>query len=328
MLSVSVSKKNNKIRKHGMMLVCPVKGTTMNKFTYLTGTIAAIGALVILSACSYKPPDCSSDETLDLARKILLEDVNGKDGAGDLGEKTKSDIKPVVQEFLKAIKLEFVNITTDGYNANARIHSCHATLKITTSSDVILKRLKFGLAMQRGNGELQSPNVSEVPLDYTTQAVAEKRDFLLNIDGGALLASLLKDEAHDYYQRGREIRESGNWKGTLSCGGLEGEQSGPKGPYSMSVIAAVGGSNIKLERTTRGGGYESLKGDINFDADQFHLQGMGENSPDDRWNTQFSGQIKDGVLTGQGSIAPVGYSGARSCTLNLKQDVPGAVAQN
>lgn len=297
----------------------------MTKITYLIGTIAAIGVLAILTACSYKPPDCSSDETLDLARKMLLQGVNGQDGAGDLGEKTRSDIKPVVQEFLKAIKLEFVNITTDGYNANAHMHSCHATVKITTSGDVELKRLKIGLVMQGQNtGDL---HVSEVPLNYTTQAVLNERNFLLNIEGGELFANILKQEAFDYYQTGREIRVSGNWSGTLSCGGLGDEQSGPKGPYSMPVMAVVGGSNIKLERTTRGGGYESLKGDIDFDKQQFQLRGMGENSPDDRWNTQFSGQIKDGVLTGQGSIAPVGYSGARSCTLNLKQDVPGTVAQ-
>lgn len=300
----------------------------MKNLTHLAGTVVAIGALAILPACSYKPPDCSSGETLDFARKILLEGVIGHDGAADLGEKTRSDIKPAVQEFLNGIKLDFVNITTDGYNANARRHSCHAMLKITTSGDVKLSSFKIGQIMRGQNaGELQSPYVSEVPLDYTTQAVAEKRDFLLNIDGGELLASLLKDEALDYYHRSREIHASGNWNGTLSCGGFDEENSGQKGPVSMSVMAVVNGSKIKLERTTRGGGYESLTGDINFDTYQFRLSGMGENTPEDRWNTQFSGQIKEGVLTGQGSIAPAGYSGKRSCTLNLKQDVPGAVAQ-
>ena len=86
----------------------------------------------------------------------------------------------------------------------------------------------------------------------------------------------------------------------------------------LPVAMVVEGVNAKLERTTRGGGIETLKGEFNsyMASPTFKLYGNGENSPEDRWSTSFAGKVAGKTFIADGAIT-VRSETLRQCKLEL-----------
>lgn len=262
---------------------------------------AAIAAvLCVLSACSSKPPGCADEEVVSLFRSMILEDEtsSGK-------ELRAADAKGIVRDYLDRAKVTLNNVVSEGYAAESKRQSCKATVRVEFSDDKGWEK--------------------EIP--YSTQLTVDgKGKFVLEAEGLAALTLLSRKAVSEHYL---ETRWGGTWAGTYACSGVNGEASGPRGPFSMPVELVVEGYRAKLERLTAGGGVEKLDGgspDING---AFTLEGRGRNAGDDQWQTRFVGRADGDLLVAEGTIGPVSFDAKplRSCTLRLSKGAGGAEAK-
>ena len=258
------------------------------------GLLALTLTMVILSGCAKKPPACSAPETIGLIKEITVSNAQ-KITLIAPGEPVLlwGDPQGIAQAFFQAIQVEVANVVLDKYDADAKRNACRGDLKITTGEGTELSRA----------------------ISYTVQLTEDQRNnnFVVAIEAFKPLTDAV---AHDLATYFRAKRFVGEWSGTYSCDGVDNDTEGPRGPFSMPVTAVVGPDmRPKLERTTVGGGVESLKGLIA--DDRVWLRGSGRNSPDDTWTTEFSGKIEGMSYAAQGFIkAPNGMI-LRTCKLAL-----------
>ena len=244
---------------------------------------------LVLMACSSKPPGCSDEQTLKTAKDLLLENI-GKIVTGD---KKPDDPDGWLQKFYDGMKVQITNVVSDGYKEDAKKQLCKGTMTITSVT-----------------GE-----VAEREVEYSTQKTEDKAagNFLLEIQNAQPFVMNMAGHAINYYQANRW---AGTWNGTYSCSGLKGATDGPQGPFSLPVSMVAEGDKVKLERTTRVGGFEKLAGNFGFNA-SLRLEGTGENTPEDRWNTSFTGTAEGKKVTADGAIRLQDGSVLRQCQLEL-----------
>jgi branched-chain amino acid transport system substrate-binding protein len=254
--------------------------------TTLLGTLACL-SLVLLVACA-KPPSCGDAETLDLAHALLIKDVTK-----ELGTIAKDDPDGWMRKYLDSVKTEFSSIVSEGYNSDAKKQSCRAVLKVSSVS-----------------GEV----ASDVNLDYDTQLTEDKDSrFNLGMIGLQPPTQLLAEQARSYYNA---HRWTGEWRGTYTCQGIDGAESGPQGPFKQQVALVVKGDEGHMERTTQGGGIEKMGGNFMPDKNgdiRLSMGGPGENSLEDKWIAEFEGLV-------QGDRANIG--GVIRLGKNSPQDEP------
>lgn len=248
--------------------------------------------LILLSACSSKPPGCADPETVKLFQTILTDNI--LKGVAAISPE-QSDPNGLIAGRLKALKIELTAIANEGYNADAKKQSCRATLKLSGITD----------------------NVVEQPVTYITQKTESKgEDFLLEINEIQPVIDALSINVSSYYF---SHRWSGEWKGTYSCLGINGATDGLQGPFDASVVLKVplgGSAEGILERVTKTGGVEKLFARM---GNQVTLSGTGKNTPDDEWTVHFEGTIADKILKAQGQIEVKESNISRQCTLELTQ---------
>lgn len=197
--------------------------------------------------------------------------------------------------YFRDLKLTLANIISDGYSEQARKNSCKAHLTINTASGRELSR------------EIQ----------FTTQVSESKdQDYVLEVQNfQPFVDAVVNDMTGNYSAK----RLQGEWSGAYACGGIDGAADGPQGPYEMPVVVTVDGHyTAKLERTTRGGGVEILQGRMNHITGELELQGQGQNSPDDTWNTSFKGKVAGLGLLASGQVSTPEGRVLRQCKLDLK----------
>ena len=109
---------------------------------------AFIGAMTVALAvgCNSKPPACSDEATLTLLRNSLLEDIK-KDVAQQAGEPNVID-QPYFKKFFSALKIAITDITSDGYNSDAKKFSCHAHVSVSASNPPIQLDRQFDYSTQ------------------------------------------------------------------------------------------------------------------------------------------------------------------------------------
>lgn len=259
---------------------------------------AAIAALLYLcAACSSKPPGCADEAVVGLMRSMLLED-----GSSDGQALRAADTRGIASKYLDAAKVTLSSVVSEGYQADAKRQSCKATV-----------RMEF----PDGQGWEK-----EVP--FSTQLTVDgKGQFVLEAEGLGELKLLARKATEEHYL---ETRWAGLWSGTYSCGGLDGEADGPRGPFSMPVQMLVEKQDVKLERVTAGGGVEELQGRRPGVDGKFSLQGRGRNAGDDLWEIAFEGQAEGEALVATGTSKTVGHFDVRplrKCSLRLvKGDAP------
>ena len=270
----------------------------MNRYSIsLTAVLVAMVAL--LGGCGNKPPGCADPQTIETAKSLVVENT---DKAIANRQAFEDDPDGWLKKFYAAIKVEIKGVVSDGYKQDAKKQLCKGSMTITMIGGRTLER----------------------SVEYSTQKTEDQKDgFLLEIQDFAPFALGTSNEARKYFDANRW---TGDWNGTYACSGVNGAADGPQGPYSLPVSMTIQGSDAKLERTTRGGGIEILKGKIESITAQlpFKLYGEGQNSPDDKWNSNFTGTVTGKRYVADGAITVRGET-LRECKLDVT--LGGAVVQ-
>jgi hypothetical protein len=140
------------------------------------GALALTTALsaILLTACSSKPPGCADEETVNLVKSIY------RDRWTLIAANMVKDFKLSPEEtdrYNKALKLDIRDIVSDGYNTEARKHSCKGTLVFQTLSGA-----SFSL-----------------PRIFTSQSAAEGGGkFLVQVEGVEAVFDVLGTDYNDY----------------------------------------------------------------------------------------------------------------------------------
>lgn len=97
-------------------------------------------SLFTLAGCSSKPPSCSDKNTIDLVNKIFFENIEKRiEGFG-------ADPSELMPQIKSNIDLQVSNIRTEGYEKEAKKHSCAAdiviNIKPSESSEKGFKKLR------------------------------------------------------------------------------------------------------------------------------------------------------------------------------------------
>lgn len=261
---------------------------------------AAVAALLcFLTACSNKPPGCADAEVADLMRSMVLDDETGD------GKTLRAlDAKGIVPKYVEAAKVTLSNTVSDGYNEQAKRLSCKANVAV-----------KF----PDGKGWTK-----EIP--FTTQLTVDGGKFVLEAAGIDELTLLARKAIKSHYL---ETRWGGTWSGAYACSGLDGEISGPRGPFNMNVELVVDGQRAKLERLTAGGGVETLEGWAPALDGSFSIEGRGRNAGDDQWQMELKFQADGDTLVGTGTsttVSLVNRRALRNCTVKLTRGGVGSAA--
>lgn len=252
-------------------------------------TTLALGLAMLLSGCNTKPPACGDEKAVASIKNLLANEIN-KNLISD--ESYQSDPKPVAN-FFKTLKFTVNTITSDGYDEQAKRYSCHSKLDV----EFLDKEGHFNI-------------------DYTTQTTEDKKDdFVITVGNGKSIIAEISRYGLDYSLKNHF---AGTWTGTYSCEGMDGDQIGNKAGFAQPVSLVIQNyGESSLERLTRSGGVEKLRGKINRD-NELELAGIGKNSPDDQWMAYFKGPVKGSSIDSPGKIMDqTGERVFRVCQLHL-----------
>jgi hypothetical protein len=117
-----------------------------------------------LVACGNGPPDCADTKVLDRLRAAIPQDAvkqitDNIEAAGNWKRPGAQQLRALLDEFGRGIKVEFKDIVTDGADPTAKRSSCSVAVTVKTVE---------GLASSRR-------------VSYTVQRTADSKDFLLNV---------------------------------------------------------------------------------------------------------------------------------------------------
>lgn len=124
---------------------------------------ALVFSVALIVGCGVKPPGCAEPETVALAKQMVADDVRDTiQGFADaLPEPNKKRLGELGNGFASGLKIELVNIVSNGYDANAKKYTCGGKLSAT---DALTKQ---GL---------------QFDIEYTTQRTEDdKTKFMLQI---------------------------------------------------------------------------------------------------------------------------------------------------
>jgi hypothetical protein len=258
--------------------------------------VAALAAAAMVAGCAKKPPECADPQTVETIHQIAIDNTKEVISRSAVADAFRDDPAKLQEAYYRGVKAQLVNVVSDGYNEQARMNSCRGKLTVTTVA-----------------GQEFSREVT-----YSTQLTQDKDGgFLVRVEAFAPFVNALAKDLTTYYS---ERRYTGEWHGTYSCGGIDGAAEGPQGPFTMPVTVVVNDqSEAKLERTTRGGGVETLSGRV---MGWVQLRGGGRNSPDDTWQTYLEGEVTGLQLAAKGRIETMQGRPLRECAVNLRLATP------
>lgn len=140
----------------------------------LCPTLIPALAATFLAGCNPKPPSCADEQTLTLVRSTLIEYAQKTAANFPLGAEIIKNAN--FQGYLSGLKITISDITSDGYDSNAKKYSCHAQVSITAN---------------------QSPDNLSQTIDYDTQATEDSgpHKWLLQLKGETDLINRLAQAA-------------------------------------------------------------------------------------------------------------------------------------
>lgn len=96
------------------------------------GRLVPAAGLVIalLNACGSKPPACGDEQTITLVKSVILDHWRESTTLN----RAKDEFSQYVVEYANGLKVEVRDIVSDGYNVDARKHSCTGVVALTTVS--------------------------------------------------------------------------------------------------------------------------------------------------------------------------------------------------
>ena len=251
--------------------------------------------LVILTGCSQKPPSCDDDKTISSLKDLIVYAMHGDNAVNSVNP--NDDPQKIIEKSIKGLKVEMKKVVKQGYDDKARVYACLGNMVVTEVTG----------------------NTHSVEINYSSQATEDKGGgFKVDIQGISPSLRLWGGNLELYYFK---KRYSGEWAGTYSCTGINGATEGLQGPFSKPVVLVVDKNTLlgTMERTTQGGGIESLKS-VGIVGVTTKLAGTGRNGSDDSWETQFSGRVSGMQFSADGNISIEGNRVLRACTLKL--DLP------
>lgn len=144
-------------------------------------------AAVAIYGCAPKPPVCDDPQIADLLRQGIPRDGQKSistniEAAGNWQRPGADKLRAELDAFTKSIKVELATITTDGYDADAKRHSCMADLTVAMEGD-------DGTPMQ----------IKRMP--YSIQGTSDGKDFVLNVPQYGLILSGVSGGFTDYTLR-------------------------------------------------------------------------------------------------------------------------------
>lgn len=264
----------------------------MNQLIFTFSKWLILPLLAILVGCAQKPPSCADERTIATIKNIIVTSMEEK--AANFVPPAE-DPQNIIGKAINGLKVEMKNVVSQGYEDKARRYYCRGSMVVTeVSGDTLTWDIVYMSQATEGKG---SSSIVEV------QGVAQ---YVLQLDGNLRL---------NYYKK----RYAGEWVGTYSCSGINGETDGLQGPFSKPVVLVVEKNTLRatMERTTLGGGIEKLTGQAGV---KMQLAGKGRNGADDSWDTQFNGGVSGMQFTANGNISIEGNRIIRACTLKL--DLP------
>lgn len=257
--------------------------------------VPAIGVLVLaaLVGCGQKPPACADPQMLRMTNQIFVQEAQKVTAS-----LANDDPRGILARFFAGTSVSLANVVDNGYQGDTKRQSCGASARL---------RLPDG-------------RVIEAPISYTAQLMVDKPDqFVLSVENADAHVEQLTHAAVTAY---RLERWTGEWKGTYSCGGINGiSEPGARGPFTMPVSMAVANPDASetpvalLERTTEGGGHETLEGVMM--KNKFLLDGEGVSGSDDAWRASFTLKVNGLEAVGDGKITLSGTGSLRECRMNL-----------
>jgi hypothetical protein len=200
------------------------------------------------------------------------------------------------------VRSELKLVTVDGYDSAARKYSCEATMAVTVGNSPREARVAYEVQTVQGQGGQFLVKMKRPPDEA---------------------ASFFREHALKQY---RKQKYGTQWSGEYACGGVNGDTSDTRGPFSMKVTAAVDADwHMVLERATLAAGKERVEGTLEEDG-SVTLAGQGANEPEDRWRSEFEGQVQRETLTATGKIVALDTSSpiVRDCKITLKRVDPAA----
>lgn len=247
----------------------------------------------LLGACNNKPPSCADEKTVEEAKKIIMGHAS-KELNKEKFANYSDDPDGLVRKFMDGLEIQLIGVVSEGYQEDAKKQMCKGTIAMTFLT-----------------GEK-----SEQEVLYSTQKTEDKDGkFLMEIEGAKPLIGRAYSGAVNYYY---DNRWTGTWNGTYACGGIEGATESHQGAFSQPVSLVVDVMKAKLERTTKGGGIETLEGRMdNYQG--LRLKGIGENTPEDKWETIFEGEVTGKNAVANGVIRLLDGTVLRECHLELTQ---------
>lgn len=253
---------------------------------------ALLMAPLLLTGCFNEPPACSDMEVAKTLKNIVLGEVQKPSGILALVP-VDAKTKKLMDRFIDSLTFSIGNVRSDGYNRDAKTRMCKAQLTV-------------------GSGEESQAHDIAYTIQLTENKDGDSMVFLEDVN--AIAGPLASARG----ALGIAYKNAGEWSGTYQCGGIDGATSGPRGPFQQKVGFTVDADLLgssKMERTTQGGGVETLE----VDFSNGHVSGAGQNSPDDQWKVEFKGKFTELDYAGRGSIAALDGEILRRCELRLTQ---------
>lgn len=156
--------------------------------------VAPAAALLtaLLSGCAPKPPDCDDPQVVDRFHRAIVDGgVNlissNIEAAGNWRRAGADRLRAQLDAFGKSIKVELVTITTNGYDAAAKLHSCSANLMVATDGSPV--------------------QIERMP--YSIQGTADGKDFVLSSPQYQLVLAGIMGAFDVYQSKARRAANSG-----------------------------------------------------------------------------------------------------------------------
>jgi hypothetical protein len=108
--------------------------------------IFGLFTLLTITACQSKPPTCSDESTQTELRKAIIDEIEKKAAQLPFGENLATNEN--FQIFLAGIKITLSEITSDGYNADAKKYTCQAKVVASGSGMPELPSERIAFANQ------------------------------------------------------------------------------------------------------------------------------------------------------------------------------------
>lgn len=253
---------------------------------------------MLLAGCNSKPPGCTDPEAVTQIKRILMEQV------GEFNSHNRPpDADSLLATYWNALRMEITQVVSEGYQDDVQTQYCRGKMTVHT----------------------ESGGKAETSVGYSIQQTVDGKESIFKVENKPLTAIAFQ-VASDSKLAYQELRFSGIWKGAYACGGYEDAKTGPQGPYVLPVEMVVDKLEMRLERTTRGGGVEVLTGLMHepFQPGGIVLSGEGRNSPDDTWMSRFTGSIEGNRFKATGLLSTRYSVPIRSCRLELVRQAPAS----